>query len=59
MTVIGNSLRKFHIKGFQSTLQILINDLYMQNTYYHILSIQNDCSVLKELQSHPEMCQGY
>lgn len=48
MPVIGNSLRKFQIKGFQSTLQTLINDLYMLNTHYHIFSIQHDCSVLKQ-----------
>lgn len=57
MTVTGNSLRKFQIKGFQSTLQTLINVLYMQNTYYHILSIRHDCKCFKtELQSHPEIC---
>lgn len=48
MTAIGNSWQKFLIKGLLCTLQAFINDLYMQNAYYRILSIQHDCSILKQ-----------
>lgn len=48
MKAIGNSRQKFQIKEFLCTLQTLINDLYMQNAYYHILSIRQDCSILKQ-----------
>lgn len=48
MAVVGNSRRKFQTTGFQSTAQAPIKDLYRQNTYYHILRTQHDCSALKQ-----------